>query len=114
MDNGLWYFIIAHTKGSYFIIFNYFLSGSTIAVQNISIKKTNHMRHILFISIITLVTYNSISQEVNNSYPDQIYPDSIPIIFGKGTISTPYAEFGITFTPDLSEIYFTRRGDYSS
>lgn len=39
-------------------------------------------------------------------------PGSIPEIFAPDFISTEYAEFAGTFTPDFTEYYFTRRGPF--
>ena len=39
---------------------------------------------------------------------DQI-PTDTPLVFGPGIISTDAFEFAITFSPEMNEIYFTRR-----
>lgn len=36
-------------------------------------------------------------------------PTDTPIVFGEGIISTDSYEFAITFSPEMDEIYFTRR-----
>jgi Tol biopolymer transport system component len=41
-------------------------------------------------------------------FSDQI-PTDTPIIFGEGIISTDNKEFAITFSPEMDEIFFTRR-----
>jgi len=41
-------------------------------------------------------------------FSDQI-PATTPLIFGKGIISTENKEFAITFSPEMDELYFTRR-----
>ncbi len=40
---------------------------------------------------------------------DSNIPTGTPLVFGEGTISTDSYEFAITFTPEMDEIYFTRR-----
>lgn len=40
---------------------------------------------------------------------DAKIPTDTPLIFGKGIISTNNYEFAITFTPEMDELYFTRR-----
>ena len=40
---------------------------------------------------------------------DANIPTDTPLIFGKGIISTNNYEFAITFTPEMDELYFTRR-----
>jgi Tol biopolymer transport system component len=40
---------------------------------------------------------------------DENIPTDIPLIFGKGIISTDNYEFAITFSPEMDELFFTRR-----
>lgn len=40
---------------------------------------------------------------------DANIPKSTPLIFGEGIISTDSYEFAITFTPEMDELFFTRR-----
>ncbi|WP_298288175.1 hypothetical protein [uncultured Lutibacter sp.] len=40
---------------------------------------------------------------------DSNIPTDAPLVFGEGIISTDNYEFAITFTPEMDEIYFTRR-----
>jgi hypothetical protein len=40
---------------------------------------------------------------------DANIPIDTPIVFGEGIVSTDNYEFAITFTPEMDEIYFTRR-----
>jgi len=54
------------------------------------------------------------SQKLNNDIFGLDFSDSIPKMFASGIVSTEYAEFGISISPDLSEIYFTRRGEQPS
>ncbi len=50
------------------------------------------------------------SEEKDNLFLlDGQAPGSAPLIFGQGTISTNNFEFAITFTPEMDELYFTRR-----
>jgi WD40-like Beta Propeller Repeat len=62
----------------------------------------------LFICLLNILI--SKSQTSKNVIFEQDCNDSIPSIFAHKVISTDYAEFGISISPDLSEIYFTRRG----
>lgn len=71
----------------------------------------------LFVSLLLLFTFDLNAQNSNNyiiaqgfNYPTTIIPKDTPVIFAPDIVSTQYAEFGITFLPDVSEIYFTRRG----
>lgn len=36
-------------------------------------------------------------------------PTDTPLVFGEGIISTDSYEFAITFSPEMNELYFTRR-----
>ena len=40
---------------------------------------------------------------------DAKIPTDIPLVFGEGIISTENYEFAITFTPEMDELFFTRR-----
>lgn len=40
---------------------------------------------------------------------DANIPTNTPLVFGEGIISTHSYEFAITFTPEMDELYFTRR-----
>ena len=40
---------------------------------------------------------------------DAKIPTDIPLVFGEGIISTDSYEFAITFSPEMDELYFTRR-----
>ncbi|MEE4257759.1 MAG: T9SS type A sorting domain-containing protein [Bacteroidales bacterium] len=61
-----------------------------------------------------LIKCNSIAQplENRNDYLGFPGPGSEPEIFAPGLISTEYAEFAGTFSPDFQEYYFTRRGSF--
>lgn len=45
----------------------------------------------------------------NLMFLDAMIPKDIPLIFGEGIISTDNYEFAITFSPEMDELYFTRR-----
>lgn len=40
---------------------------------------------------------------------DADIPTDTPLVFGKGIISTNNYEFAITFSPEMNELFFTRR-----
>lgn len=40
---------------------------------------------------------------------DSYIPTDTPLVFGEGIISTDSYEFAITFSPEMDELYFTRR-----
>ena len=46
------------------------------------------------------------------TYPGGRSPGRIPEVFAPGIVSTVYGEFAGTFTPDMEEYYFTRRGPF--
>ena len=51
---------------------------------------------------------SSNSQTVASQYLGQKPPGSVPEVFAPGLVTTPYWEYGGTFTPDLKEFYFLR------
>jgi Tol biopolymer transport system component len=60
---------------------------------------------------------NNITNPPENviNYLDQSPPGRYPVVFAPDIISTTFLEFGITFTPDGNEIYFTRNdGSYAN
>ncbi len=65
----------------------------------------------LVISFFLLVSFVA-CQNIENSnltlFSDQI-PTDTPLVFGQGIISTENKEFAITFSPEMDELYFTRR-----
>ncbi len=59
--------------------------------------------------LLAIVTACQDSQKSNLTlFSDQI-PTDTPLIFGEGFISTDDFEFAITFSPDMDELFFTRR-----
>jgi len=51
----------------------------------------------------------SIETQSNLMLLDAKIPADIPLVFGEGIISTDDYEFAITFTPEMDELFFTRR-----
>jgi len=76
--------------------------------------KTKNMKQVKILSVLTfLLVFIASCQDSKNSnltlFSDQI-PTDIPLVFGQGIISTDGAmEFAITFSPEMDEMYFTRR-----
>jgi hypothetical protein len=64
-----------------------------------------------FISIFLLVSYVGcqIIENLNLTVFSDQNPMDTPLVFGKGIISTENKEFAITFSPEMDELYFTRR-----
>ncbi|WP_181039993.1 PD40 domain-containing protein [Aureitalea marina] len=58
---------------------------------------------------ILLFTSCESNKTHNLSLLDHQTPDNTPLIFAEGIISTDDFEFTITFTPEMDELYFTRR-----
>lgn len=56
----------------------------------------------LFLSCVT-------DQKSSLSMLSETMPGDSAVVFGKGIISTDDFEFAITFTPDMDELFFTRR-----
>ncbi|MER3316939.1 MAG: hypothetical protein RIB79_01485 [Allomuricauda sp.] len=62
-------------------------------------------------TLLTLLILSCQEQEKSNltMFSDQI-PTDIPLVFGEGVVSIEEAmDFAITFSPEMDEIYFTRR-----
>lgn len=61
--------------------------------------------------LCVLVILHSCSKETpsNLMLLDAKIPKDTPLIFAEGIVSTHSFEFAITFTPEMDEIYFTRR-----
>ncbi len=57
---------------------------------------------------ISYVGYQIIENLNLTVFSDQ-NPTDTPLVFGKGIISTENKEFAITFSPEMDELYFTRR-----
>ena len=43
-------------------------------------------------------------------YLGQMPPGSTPEVFAPGIVSTKGWEYGVVFTPDMKELYFSQRG----
>ena len=76
--------------------------------------KTKNMKQVKILSVLTylLVFFTSCQDSKKSNltlFSDQI-PTDTPLVFGSGIISTDGAmEFAITFSPEMDEMYFTRR-----
>ncbi len=67
----------------------------------------------VFILISLLITKGEQNEKIqSNKYLGYEKPGSTPEIFAPDFISTQYAEFAGTFSPDFMEFYFTRRGPF--
>ncbi len=77
-------------------------------------KRTKILLALIIPAIALLVvsfTVIPILKKVSSvNYPSTKLSGNTPEVFAPGIVSTVYADFGITFSPDVSEIYFTRRG----
>ena len=58
---------------------------------------------------LLLLTSCQADKTYNLSLLDEQIPGHTPLIFAQGLISTDDFEFTITFTPEMDELYFTRR-----
>jgi Tol biopolymer transport system component len=63
---------------------------------------------ILTFLIVFMTSYQKNKRSNLTLFSNQI-PKDTPMVFGKGIISTDNYEFAITFSPEMDEIYFTRR-----
>ncbi len=68
--------------------------------------KTFNLTFLFLVSLLFSCTKETPS---NLILLDKNIPTDIPLIFGKGIISTDSYEFAITFSPNMDEIFFTRR-----
>ncbi|TJY35926.1 TolB family protein [Pontimicrobium aquaticum] len=59
--------------------------------------------------ILAFITSCQDSKKSNLTLLGDQIPTDTPLVFGEGIISTDSYEFAITFTPEMDEIYFTRR-----
>ncbi len=59
-----------------------------------------------------IIPQNNSEQIESIDYLGLSKPGSIPVIFAPDFVSTQYAEFAGTFSPDFKEYYFTRRGPF--
>jgi len=64
----------------------------------------------LILLLLIISGMNFCKEETKINYLNQIPPGLTPEIFAPGIISTDSHEYAITFTPNGSEFYFTRRG----
>jgi Tol biopolymer transport system component len=62
--------------------------------------------------IFTFFVINAVIAFSQTDYLGFSKPGSTPEIFAPDIVSTAYAEFAGTFSPDMSEYYFTRRGPF--
>lgn len=60
-------------------------------------------------TLLTLITACQNEEKSNLSLLSDTIPLDTPIVFGEGIISTGNFEFAITFSPEMDEIFFTRR-----
>ena len=82
--------------------------------------KKHHLLSVTFglLSLISCKTESKTSKKQNNiisdyTYFDQKTPGITPIIFAPGVISiSGRSEFGVSFTPNLDEMYFTIQKKY--
>lgn len=58
--------------------------------------------------IVFIVSCQNSKKSNLTLFSDQI-PTDTPLVFGQGIISTDAFEFAITFSPEMDEMYFTRR-----
>ena len=83
-------------------------------MSNLNISKNKIIVSTFFILFVQLALSDYPKSKINNlivNNPGQQVPELSPEVFAPNIISTKYAEFGIAISPDLSEIYFTRRGE---
>ncbi|RIV68578.1 TolB family protein [Flagellimonas aequoris] len=61
--------------------------------------------------LLLIFLYFSCTKETQSNLAllDANLPSDTPLVFGKGVISTDGYEFAITFSPEMDEIFFTRR-----
>tara|TARA_R110002096_G_scaffold389724_2_gene584164 strand:- start:1038 stop:1973 length:936 start_codon:yes stop_codon:yes gene_type:complete len=64
---------------------------------------------LILISLIVFISSCKESKISNLTLLSDQIPTDTPLVFGDGIISTDNFEFAITFTPEMDEIYFTRR-----
>jgi Tol biopolymer transport system component len=63
----------------------------------------------ILISLLVIITSCQNSKKSNITLLSDQIPTDIPLVFGQGIISTDDYEFAITFSPEMDEMYFTRR-----
>ncbi|MEP2771072.1 MAG: hypothetical protein ABJH05_02910 [Fulvivirga sp.] len=60
-------------------------------------------------ALLTLISACQSDKKSNLTLLSDAIPSDIPVVFGEGIISTDNFEFAITFSPEMDEIFFTRR-----
>ncbi len=71
------------------------------------------LKSFVFVIIILMIAKGEQNEKIqSNNYLGYEKPGSTPEIFAPNFISTQYAEFAGTFSPDFMEFYFTRRGPF--
>jgi Tol biopolymer transport system component len=75
------------------------------------IRKLQIMKVPYFTFLFLLFLSFSCTKETSSNLMllDANIPTDTPLVFGKGIISTTNYEFAITFSPEMDELYFTRR-----
>lgn len=61
--------------------------------------------------LATMIACSTNAAETATGFAGFMAPDNTPQVFAPGVISTDSYEFAVTFTPDMSEMYLTRRTD---
>lgn len=64
---------------------------------------------VTFLSLVSLFFSCAKESPSNLMLLDANTPTDTPLVFAEGIISTDSYEFAITFTPEMDELYFTRR-----
>lgn len=75
-------------------------------------KTTYTFQAYLFLFMVMVVPCKAQHSKSGSDYLGYSKPGTVPEVFAPGFISTEYAEFAGTFTPDFKEYYFTRRGPF--
>lgn len=66
------------------------------------------MKTSILIIVVISNLLNSLFAQNCNPYPGTLFPDTKPLVFAKGIVSTSEHEFGCSFSPDGKSFYFTR------
>ena len=92
-------------------IINYLYKGgpSPDPVKSADVDNSDKI-NILDVGYLVNYLYRSGNRPTCSIYLGELPPDSIPVIFAPGMISTPDMEFTASFDPSFQEFYFTRRG----
>ena len=64
---------------------------------------------LIFTFLLIFITSCQDNKKSNLPLLSNQIPTDTPLVFGEGIISTDSYEFAITFTPEMDEMYFTRR-----